>query len=334
MASRFSRERMTPTVQPAVEHIFTVDVEDYFHVHAFEGTVSRSEWRAFPSRIVRNVDVLLELLAGHGVTGTFFVLGWVADVYPEVVRRIAGAGHEVASHGWWHRKVPTLAPEEFRTELRASKELLEDLSGQPVVGFRAPSFSIVPGHEWAFDILLEEGYRYDSSLFPIRRSGYGYPSAPPIAHFIRRPAGVLAEFPLATTVCAGVRLPAAGGGYLRHLPYALVRRAFREHSECGIPGMFYIHPWEVDPDQPRLQVKWLTRLRHYNGLEDTVPRLHRLLAEFRFTSAVRQLSEKASWAEGAARAHRRTVSGVARRPGTSDERPTLADQAPASAGPG
>ena len=325
---------MTATDKPAVQHIFTVDVEDYFHVHAFERTVSRSEWRAFPSRIVRNVDVLLELLDEHGVTGTFFVLGWVADVYPDVVRRIANAGHEIASHGWWHRRVPTLAPEEFRAEVRASKELLEDISGEAVLGYRAPSFSIIPGHEWAFDVLLEEGYRYDSSLFPIRRSGYGYPMAPPVPHFIGRPQGLLAEFPLATTVCAGVRLPAAGGGYLRHLPFALVRRAFREHSDCGIPAMFYIHPWEVDPDQPRLQATWLTRLRHYNGLEDTLPRLQRLLSEFRFTSAARQLRDKASWADSAARAQRRAVAVRRGGAGGGDERPPLADQAPASAGPG
>ncbi|HYL29765.1 MAG TPA: DUF3473 domain-containing protein, partial [Gemmatimonadales bacterium] len=158
---------------------------------------------------------------------------------------------------------------------------------QPVFGFRAPSFSIVPGTEWAFDVLLEEGYRYDSSIFPIRRPDYGYPGAPADAYLIRRPAGTLLEIPLATTAVAGLRLPAAGGGYLRHLPLALIQRALREHADRRAPAMFYIHPWEIDPDQPRLAAPLLTRIRHYRGLARTLPRLERLLAEFRFTSVAR-----------------------------------------------
>jgi polysaccharide deacetylase family protein (PEP-CTERM system associated) len=272
---------------PPVPHFFSVDVEEYFQVAAFDGVVSRDDWDRLPSRVELNTAALLELLAAHSVTGTFFTVGWVARRYPRLVRRIAEAGHEVACHSFWHRRVSSQSPAEFGEDVRASKAALEDASGAGVFGFRAPTFSIVPGTEWAFDVLLEAGYRYDSSLFPIRRPDYGYPSAPPEPHLIRRPAGTLLELPLATTVIAGVRLPAAGGGYLRQLPYGLVRRAFREHTARGAPAMFYIHPWEIDPEQPRLPASLLSRVRHYTGLERTLPRLKRLLAEFRFTSVAR-----------------------------------------------
>jgi polysaccharide deacetylase family protein (PEP-CTERM system associated) len=280
---------MTAPRYSATEHMFTVDVEEHFQVSAFDDVISRTQWNEFPSRVDSRVDVLLDLLARHGATGTFFTLGWVAERHPAMVRRIVDAGHEVGSHGWWHRRVNAMTPEEFRDDARISKELLEDLTGQPVLGFRAPNFSILPGTEWAFDVLLEEGYRYDSSLFPIRRPGYGYPSAPPIPHIIRRPSGSLCELPLTTMPLGSVRIPAAGGAYLRHFPYRLIRRAFQEHDQSGIPGTFYIHPWELDPDQPRLPVGWQTRMRHYSGLKRTLPRLEMLLAEFRFTSVARCL---------------------------------------------
>jgi polysaccharide deacetylase family protein (PEP-CTERM system associated) len=272
--------------QPA--NIFSVDVEEWFQVNALEPWVSRDRWAGFESRVEAATDRILELLARHGAHGTFFTLGWVAERHPALVRRIAGAGHEVASHGWWHRRVTTLAPAAFLEDLQASKAVLEDASGQRVLGFRAPSFSIRPGMDWAFDALLEAGYEYDSSLFPIRRPDYGWPGCPPDPHWIERPVGRLLELPLATTVLAGIRLPAAGGGYLRQLPPALVRRACRDHSERGAAGMFYIHPWELDPDQPRLDLPRLTRLRHYRGLERTEGRLDRLLAAFPFTSVARR----------------------------------------------
>ena len=270
-------------------HVFTVDVEEHFQVSAFEHVVSRTQWGSLPSRVERNTEILLNLLARRGIAGTFFTLGWIAERHPALVRRISEAGHELASHGWWHRRITKLTRKEFRRDIRSSKEILEDVSGQPVLGFRAPSFSIVPGLEWAFDILLEEGYRYDSSLFPIQRPGYGYSSAPPIAHVIERPAGSLVELPLATVTYAGLRVPAAGGAYFRHFPYSLIRRAFREHTRSGIPALFYIHPWELDPEQPRIRASWLTRARHYGGLKRTLPRLEQLLSEFRFTSAARSL---------------------------------------------
>jgi len=272
----------------ATPHVFSVDVEEYFQVLAFEQSVPRSSWDTLPSRVDESVDRLLELLARHSATATFFTVGWLAERKPALVRRIAALGHEIACHSWWHRRVTTLPPEEFRRDVRRCRELLEDVTGRRVAGFRAPSFSIVPGVEWAFDILVEEGYRYDSSVFPIRLRDYGYPGAPADAYEVRRPAGVLLELPMATTVIAGVRLPAAGGGYLRHLPYALTERAFREHGARGASGMFYVHPWEIDEGQPRLPVSWVTRLRHYAGISRTLPRLERLLSQFRFVSVERR----------------------------------------------
>ena len=265
-------------------HRFTVDVEEHFQVNAFEGIVQRSDWPSHPSRVERSMDVLLDLLARHEATATFFVLGWVALRHKRLVRRLVDNGHEVASHGFWHRRVTTLTPEEFRADIRHAKAVIEDAAGVQVEGFRAPSFSIVPGREWAFDVLLEEGHSYDSSIFPIRRSGYGYPGAPTAPYAIERSAGTLREYPLTTLRAFGLRVPAAGGGYLRQFPLGVIRRAFVQSESEGIPGVFYIHPWELDPGQPRLPTGTLTRLRHYRGLESTASRIDTLLGEFRFAS--------------------------------------------------
>jgi polysaccharide deacetylase family protein (PEP-CTERM system associated) len=275
-------------------HLFSVDVEEHFQVSAFDRVLSRDAWDAQPSRVEPNTDRLLDLLASHSATGTFFTLGWVAERHPSLVRRIVAGGHELGSHGWSHRKVTTLTRDEFRDELRRSKAVLEEVSGTSVRGFRAPSFSIVPGLEWAFDVLLEEGYTYDSSLFPIRRPDYGYPKAPSIPHTITREAGSLLEFPMATLTLFGTRIPAAGGGYLRQLPLGVIRRGLLQLEQSGSPGMFYIHPWEVDPGQPRLPVGWVTRIRHYRGLDRTMGLLERLLREFRFTSVSRWLADRAA----------------------------------------
>lgn len=267
-----------------VAHHFTIDVEEYFQVAAFEAYVARSSWRTFESRVVRQMEVLLDLLARHDARATCFVLGWVAARAPDLVRTIARAGHEIASHGWDHKRVTHLTPAEFRESIRRSKQVLEEITGTPVSGFRAPSFSIVRGREWALDLLLEEGYRYDSSLFPIRRPGYGYAAGLPDPHWIERPAGRLAEIPPTTLRVGRVRLPAAGGAYFRLLPYGVVHAALRQCSRRHVPGTFYIHPWELDPEQPRINVPWLTRLRHYGGLGGTAQRIDRLLTEFRFTA--------------------------------------------------
>ena len=266
------------------EHHFTVDVEEYFQVSAFEPYVPRSHWDRFQSRVAAGVHRLLALLQRHDARATFFVLGWIAERHRPLIRTIAAAGHEIASHGWDHRRVTTQTPAEFRESVRNSKRVLEDIVGEPVVGFRAPSFSIVPGCEWALTVLIEEGYSYDSSLFPVVRRGYGYPGGGRDPHVLRGSAGTLVEVPPATLRRWGINLPAGGGAYFRLLPYALARSAFRDCAHRGVAGMFYVHTWEVDPDQPRLAVSWPTSARHYGGLTRTMARLERLLAEFRFNS--------------------------------------------------
>jgi len=266
----------------ALRHVFSVDVEEYFQVSAFESHVPRAQWDTMESRVHVGVDLLLELLARHDSRGTFFTLGWVARKHPEIVRRIAAAGHEVASHGWWHERVTTLTPEQFRLSVRTSKEELEQQTGSPVLGYRAPSYSIVRGGEWALDILIEEGYAYDSSLFPIARPGYGYAGGQRDPYVVRREAGALREFPPSTIGRPPLLFPASGGAYFRLFPYVLTRMALRSAERRSVPGTFYIHPWELDPEQPRLGVGWTTRVRHYGGLARTLPRLEQLLAEFRF----------------------------------------------------
>jgi len=273
-------------------HVFSVDVEEYFHAHALAPHAPQSDWNSLPSRVEEGTALLLDLLARHEAHATFFVLGWVADRHPAMVRRIAEAGHEVASHGYWHDRVAPMSPNRFRRDLRRSVDVLEHITGRRVLGYRAPSFSIVPGAEWAFDMMLEEGLAYDSSLFPIHRPGSGYPNCNPLPHYLVRPAGELLELPLTTTVIGGLRLPAAGGAWLRHLPYGLVERAFLESSGRGVPGMFYVHPWEMDVHQPVLAgLSPLTRLRHYGGTGRMLTRVERLLSTFRFTSVERSLQD-------------------------------------------
>jgi polysaccharide deacetylase family protein (PEP-CTERM system associated) len=266
-----------------MRHHFSVDVEEYFQVSAFEPFVARAEWDRFESRISVGLRRLLELLEQHATRATFFVLGWIAERHPALVKDISARGHEVASHGWDHRRVTQQSPSEFRESVRRSKAVLEGLSGQSVLGFRAPSFSITPGLEWALDILQDEGYRYDSSLFPIRRSGYGYPTSGRDPHWREHNGGRLFEVPPATLRRLGVNIPAGGGGYFRTFPYAVIRRAFLDAAERNAAGTFYIHPWEMDPDQPRVAgLPWTTRARHYAGLGRTASRVEQLLKEFRF----------------------------------------------------
>jgi polysaccharide deacetylase family protein (PEP-CTERM system associated) len=269
-----------------IAHHFTIDLEEYFQVSAFASTVARSDWERFESRVTWEVNRLLELLGQHQARATFFVLGWVAERQRELIRAIVRAGHEIASHGWDHARVTDQTRPQFRESVRRTKDVLEGITGAPVLGFRAPSFSIVPGREWALDILIEEGYRYDSSLFPVRRPGgaYGYPDGRRDPHWLERPAGRLAEIPPATLNWCGLNLPAGGGAYFRLLPYRVVGAALRQCERRNVPGTFYIHPWELDPAQPRLAVSWLTRVRHYGGLRWTAQRLDRLLTEFRFTA--------------------------------------------------
>jgi polysaccharide deacetylase family protein (PEP-CTERM system associated) len=270
-------------------HHFTVDVEEYFQVSALERVVSRADWEQLPSRVVESTRLLMDLMARHGARGTWFVLGCVAERHPGLVRELTEAGHEIASHGWDHRRVTMQSPTEFRASIRRTKVLLEELSGRPVLGFRAPSYSIVPGREWALDILVEEGHRYDSSLFPIRRSGYGFPGGQRDVHVLQRASGELIEVPPTTMSVGRINLPAGGGGWFRLLPAALTHAAFAQSERRGVPATFYVHPWELDPSQPRMAVSWLTRLRHYGGLSRMQARLERLLGRYRFVPVAETL---------------------------------------------
>ena len=269
--------------------LFTVDVEESFHASAIEPFVPRSRWSEQSSRVERGVDRLLDLLERHGATGTFFTLGLVAERTPDVVRRIAQAGHEVASHGWSHQRVTSLTPGAFRSEIARSRDLLSSLSGKPVVGYRAPNFSITRSCDWAFDILLEEGYEYDSSVFPSRSTGRGFSSR---VQFLRRAAGEIVEVPMTFASFGRVRIPAGGGAWFRLFPYELSRRALQQAATRGEPGMFYIHPWELDAEQPRFRTNPLTRIRHYGGLGQVVPRINRMLREFPFVSIEAWLRER------------------------------------------
>lgn len=273
---------MTGTQQ--VAHYFTCDVEEWFQVVALAPYAPMSAWERLESRVESSVDALLERMAHHGAKGTFFTVGWVAERHPGMVRRIAAAGHALASHTYDHVRITHQTPEVFRDSVRRTKGMLEDLGGSAVIGFRAPSFSIVRGTEWALDVLLEEGYRYDSSLFPVSRAGYGYVGGERDPYSITRAAGRLLEFPPATLQLLGKTLPAAGGAYFRILPPFLVHAALRAAASRGQPGTFYIHPWEWDPGQPRLDVPLLTRIRHYAGQAGVMRRIERLLETFRFTS--------------------------------------------------
>jgi len=283
-------KRRAPATQPAdtpslPSHHFTVDVEEYFHVSAMEPHISVKEWDGKESRLAPTMGRILDLLAESDSKGTFFVLGWVAARHPQVVREIVAAGHEVASHGSMHQRVTTLTPAEFRDDIRNSKRLLEDLAGQPVIGYRAPSFSITADRLWALQILTEEGYLYDSSLFPIRRAGYGLAGGHRDPHWLTTPSGPLFEVPPTTLRWAGRTIPAAGGAYFRLFPLGIFQKAFRAAEERGRPGTFYIHPWEIDPDQPRVPgIPITTRIRHYGGLDRTWPRLKTMFSEFRFTT--------------------------------------------------
>ncbi len=261
----------------------TIDVEDYFHVSAFSSTVARSSWESRERRVVPNTRRLLDLLAEERVKATFFVLGWVAAREPALVREIAGAGHEVASHGFAHRLVYELDRRTFGADLARARAAIEDACGMPVVGYRAPSFSVVRGSQWALDVLAEQGYAYDASIYPIRHDRYGMPGAPRHPHLDRRPAGTLVEVPATTVAIGPVTLPAAGGGYFRLYLYAATRWAIRRVNVVDDqPAIVYLHPWEIDPRQPRLRAGVVSRFRHYVNLSRTEPRLRQLLRDFPF----------------------------------------------------
>ena len=273
------------TEQPAASSMInamTVDVEDYFQVSAFEPYLSREHWHSHACRVEANTDRILELFDAHQVRGTFFTLGWIAERYPELVRRIVQNGHELASHGWEHIRVSVQTPQGFREDVTRTRKLLEDISGQSVKGYRAASYSLGTNESWAWNELAEAGYRYSSSIVPIRHDHYGIPDAPRFA--FQAIDGKLLEVPITTVALAGRNLNCGGGGWFRLFPYAFSRWALsRVNQREGQPGIFYFHPWEIDPEQPRpegLGIK--TRFRHYLNLHRTYGRLERLLADFRW----------------------------------------------------
>jgi polysaccharide deacetylase family protein (PEP-CTERM system associated) len=325
-----SRPLTAPTVRAArlpffsrAEHMLnalTVDVEDYFQVSAFERCIPRSDWDRWESRVVTNTRRMLALFAERGVRGTFFVLGWVAEKYPALVREIDAGGHEIGSHSYWHRLIYQQTADEFRADVRRSKATLEAIVGRQVTLYRAPSFSITPQSRWALDVLAEEGFRIDASIFPVRHDRYGMRDAPCEPHVYDLPAGRVEEFPASVLSMAGCRLPASGGGYFRLYPLALTLAAARQSNRRGRPFMFYIHPWEIDPDQPRVPgVGWKSRLRHYINLSRVERKLARLLAALPFgtlTEALRKAPQQVAAA--------RSVGGIAR-PTPSDRPVAVAE---------
>ena len=270
-------------IEPSIINGMSVDIEEWFQVGAFEGVISRSEWDSLPHRVESNVLAILDLFAQAGVRATFFTLGWVAQRHGGLMRHIADAGHELASHGWDHARVFTLDAQSFAQDIEKARKVIEDASGQQVTGYRAPSFSIDQRTPWAFDVLAQQGYRYSSSVAPVAHDHYGWRTAPRFA-FRPLPTADLVEIPVTTAVLAGKRLAAGGGGFFRVLPYGFSRWAIRQvNRQDGRPAVFYFHPWEIDPGQPRMNHAPLrSRLRHYTNLERMAPRLSRLLAEFRW----------------------------------------------------
>lgn len=264
-----------------LRNALTIDVEDYFQVSAFDGRISREAWNRLPCRVERNVERVLDILREHQACGTFFVLGWIAERYPRLVERVAALGHEIASHGYGHVRATAQSPAEFRDDVVRAKAVLEDLSGVPVQGYRAPSFSIGAENDWAVRVLHEAGYRYSSSVYPIRHDHYGAPEAPRAGFYPDGGAGLL-ELPITTVRFFNRNFPAGGGGYFRLLPYAVSRWCLRHVNEQeGRPCVFYFHPWEIDDGQPRVRgIAARTRFRHYVNIAAMEGRIRALCADF------------------------------------------------------
>ena len=276
---------------PSVRNALTIDVEDYFQVSAFAPHIPRSEWNVRECRVERNVECILAMLDEHDTKATFFTLGWVAERYPAIVRRIVDNGHELASHGYGHERATDQTPESFFADINVAKLILEDLSGKAVIGYRAPSFSIGEKNLWAFECLEKAGYRYSSSIYPIHHDHYGMPNAPRHAHAV----GSLIEVPATTLRFMKRNWPASGGGYFRLMPYSLSRWMIERINRIDqMPAVFYFHPWEVDPGQPRIPgVGMKTRFRHYVNIHRMEGRLRRLLADFSWTRMDRLFLDQA-----------------------------------------
>jgi polysaccharide deacetylase family protein (PEP-CTERM system associated) len=272
---------MQPENVSGMVNALSIDVEDYFHVEAFASQIPPDSWCTFEPRVEKNIDLILDILAKHQSSATFFVLGCVAELFPQMVRRIAEAGHEIGCHGHAHQHIRRQTPEQFRQDVRKACRCLMDQIQKPVQCYRAPSFSITKFTLWALDILVEEGFKIDSSIFPVRHDLYGIPDADRFPHWRNH----IFEFPPTTIRRANMNFGAAGGGYLRLLPYGVTRYAIREVNEKeGQPAMVYFHPWELDPDQPRISVPLRSRLRHYTNLRGMQRKVENLLTDFRFST--------------------------------------------------
>ena len=274
------------SINRKITNALTVDVEDYFQVSAFADTLSPDEWDKYECRVERNTYNLLELFDKHSAKCTFFVLGWIAERYPKLVEEISGNGHEVACHGYSHQLIYKQSPELFREETIKAKSILEDIIQQEVKGYRAASYSIIKKSLWALDVLVDAGFKYDSSIFPIRHDRYGIPDAEPFPHILKTPnGGNIVEFPISTAQILGFKLPVAGGGYFRLFPYSLTYYGLNSvNKKNKKPFIFYLHPWEIDPNQPRVNAKWFSRFRHYNNLDKCEARLDTLLSDFHFST--------------------------------------------------
>jgi len=262
----------------------TVDVEDYFHVQAFADVIQREDWDSLPTRVESNTSRMLDLFAEKRVTATFFVLGWVAERFPALVRRLAENGHEVASHSYGHQRIFTQTRDEFRADVRRAKGLIEDAAGKKVRGYRAPTFSLNADTWWAYDVLGEEGYSYSSSIYPVARDNYGMPNAPRTP-FVPSESAPMVEIPMSTVRYGQRNFPASGGGFFRLLPYGVSRHALKRVNRSEGASIFYCHPWEIDPEQPRIKnLSASQKFRHYRNLDQTEKRLRRLVDDFEFTT--------------------------------------------------
>jgi polysaccharide deacetylase family protein (PEP-CTERM system associated) len=286
----FVRGKAGPSIniespRPCVRrHILSVDVEDYFQVEAFADRIPRSKWESYPSRVEQNTMQLLDLFDEHEAKATFFLVGWIVERFPGLVREIVKRGHEPACHSYWHRTVYSLTRDEFREDTHMARDRVEQIGGVRVLGYRAPTWSIIRSSLWALEELGELGFVYDSSIYPIRHDLYGLPGAGsvPYTHHLRN-GHLLREFPPATTQIAGLTIPVAGGGYLRIFPLAFTHWAFRRmEKNTTQPMVVYMHPWEIDPDQPKLAGRWKSRLRHYTNLAKMKGRLESLLQRYAF----------------------------------------------------
>ena len=276
-----------------IKNALTIDVEDYFHVAALSKSISVNDWGSIKSRVEKNTHVLLDLFDAQSTKATFFVLGWVAERQPEIIREIYKRGHEVASHGYSHQLVYTQSPDVFKEETLKSKKILEDITGDAINGYRAASYSITNKSLWALDVLIEAGFVYDSSIFPVYHDNYGIPGFPTQPHVLdTQGGGKIVEYPLSTYKMFGQTIPVAGGGYFRLYPYWLSKYFYKKLNKKGKSFVFYLHPWEVDPAQPRIKASALSRFRHYNNLDKCEDRLGRLLSNFEFTTMANVLTEQ------------------------------------------